>query len=300
MVDVADNIEKPVMHACGHDVHITSQLAAGELLISSREFWTGTVVLLFQPNEERGKGAQAMVDDGLYDEKRHAVPKPDVVFGAHVMPMRAGKINTRKGIFGCSADSYAVTLYGRGGHGSRPHQTVDPVVLASSTVMKLQTIVSRETNPQEPVVVTVGAVQAGSVENVISSEARLLINTRTFTAESKARVKAAISRIVNAESQAAGSPKPPLIEETSSFPLLYNDEVLTERISHVMKDYFGEAFSPEGPISMGSEDFANLAVNIPSCFWNYGGIDPEKWDEAEKNGKVGDIPGMGQPLTFRQ
>jgi amidohydrolase len=293
MVDIADNTEKPVMHACGHDMHITSLLAAGELLNSCRDFWKGTVVLLFQPNEERGAGAQAMVDDGLYDEEKHAIPKPDVVLGSHVMPMKAGKLNTRKGVFGSAADSFSVTLFGRGGHGSRPHTTIDPVVLASSTVMKLQTIVSRETNPQEAVVVTVGALQAGTIENVISGEAKLLINTRTFSAESRTNVRAAIERIINAECQAAGSPRPPLIEETSSFPLLYNDEIVTEIVSQAMEDYFGSNFSPNGPISMGSEDFGNLAISTPSCFWNYGGIDPQMWDDVEKRGKLAEeIPGI--------
>ncbi|KAL8777332.1 MAG: hypothetical protein Q9213_007912 [Squamulea squamosa] len=298
MVDVADGVERPVMHACGHDMHTTSLLAAGELLNSCRESWSGTVVLLFQPNEERGAGAQAMVDDGLYDEGKHAVPKPDVVLGSHVMPMRAGLVNTRKGVFNSTAVSYRVTLFGRGGHGSRPHTTVDPVVLAASTVMKLQTIVSRETNPQEAVVVTVGASQAGAVENVISGEAKLLVNTRAFSAEGRDRVRVAMERIINAECQAAGSPRPPLIEEISSFPLLYNDETTTEFISQAMKDHFGNNFSPNAPISMGSEDFGNLAISTPSCFWNYGGIDPQKWDDVEKRGKLAEeIPGTGASLA---
>lgn len=293
MVDVADDVEKPVMHACGHDLHTTSLLAAGELLNACRSSWSGTVVLLFQPNEERGAGAQAMVDDGLYDEGKHSIPKPDVILGSHVMSMKAGKLNTRKGVFGSAADSYSVTLFGRGGHGSRPHLTIDPVVLASGIVMKLQTIVSRETNPQEVVVVTVGALQAGNVENVISGEAKLLINTRTFDADSRNRVKAAIERIIKAECQAAGCTKPPSIEDTSSFPLLYNDEVVTETISQAMQAYFGRNFSADGPISMGSEDFGNLAIATPSCFWNYGGIDPQLWDDVENRGKLAEeIPGI--------
>ncbi|KAL8976512.1 MAG: hypothetical protein Q9205_007490 [Flavoplaca limonia] len=292
MVDVEDDVERPVMHACGHDMHITSLLAAGDLLLSCRDSWNGTVVLLFQPNEERGAGAQAMVDDGLYDEGKHAVPKPDVVLGSHVMPMKAGYINTRIGVFGSTATSYRVTLFGRGGHGSRPHTTIDPVVLAASTVMKLQTIVSRETNPQEAAVVTVGASQAGTVENVISEEAKLLVNTRAFSADGRDKVRAAMERIINAECQAAGSPRPPLIEETSSFPLLYNDENVTELVSHAMEEHFGSKFSPTAPISMGSEDFGNLAISTPSCFWNYGGIDPQRWDEAEKRGRLPEeIPG---------
>jgi amidohydrolase len=202
-----------------------------ELLHRCRDSWSGIAIFLFQPNEERGAGAQAMVDDGLYDLKKHAIPEPDIILGAHVMPLRAGKLYTRKGVFGSAADSYAVTVYGRGGHGSRPHNTVDPVVLGSSIVMKLQTIVSRETNPLEAVVVTVGSFQAGSAENVISGEATLLINTRTFSPESRARVKSAIERIVNAECQAAGCPKPPRIKETSSFPLLYDQETFSSTCS---------------------------------------------------------------------
>jgi amidohydrolase len=167
MIDITDNVKKPVMHACGHDMHISSLLAASELLHSCRNSWAGTLLILFQPNEEHGAGAQAMVDDGLYEEK-HAIPKPDVVLGGHVMPMRAGVVGTRKGAFGSAANSYKAVLYGRGGHGSRPHMAVDPVVMASSTVLKLQTIVSREIDPQEAVVVTVGALHAGETENVIS------------------------------------------------------------------------------------------------------------------------------------
>lgn len=294
MVDI-DGIEKPVMHACGHDMHVTSLLAATELLHACRHSWAGTLVVLFQPNEERGAGAKAMVDDGLYDEASHGVPKPDVVLGGHVMPMRAGVVSTCGGKFNAAADSFRATLYGRGGHGARPHNTVDPVVLASSTVMRLQTIVSRETDPREAVVVTVGALQAGSVENVISDEATLFINTRTFSGPSRARVRAAIERIINAECAASGSPKPPLIQETSSFPLLYNDEAVTEAVSQAMKDHFGRNFKSDLPVSTGSEDFANLAtpVSAPCCFWNYGGISPQQWDDAESRGKIGEeIPGI--------
>ncbi|KAH0538091.1 hypothetical protein FGG08_005303 [Glutinoglossum americanum] len=294
MVDVADNVEKPVMHACGHDLHMSSLLAASKLLYSCRDFWAGTLLILFQPNEEHGAGAQAMVDDGLYDEGRHAIPKPDVVLGGHVISMRSGRVGTRKGPFNSAANSYKAVLYGRGGHGSRPHMTIDPVVLACSTVLKLQTIVSRESDPQEPVVVTVGALHAGEAENVISEEATLWINTRAFSIRSRDRTKAAIDRIINAECQAAGSPKPPLIEATGFFPLLYNDEATTEVVSQAFEAHFGKSFDPNSPASMGSEDFANLAdpVSAPGCFWNYGGIDPQLWDDAKERGKLEEIPGI--------
>ncbi|EXJ72355.1 hippurate hydrolase [Cladophialophora psammophila CBS 110553] len=293
VLDLSDNIVKPVMHACGHDLHIASLLAASELLSKSRGFWSGTIVVLFQPNEERGAGAQAMVDDGLFDATRHHIPIPDVALGGHVMPMKAGTIKTRKGVMGSAADSLLVTLYGRGGHGSRPHTAVDPVVLASSTVMKLQTIVSRETDPRETVVVTVGSLHAGSAANIISDEAELQINIRTFSSQARQKVREAVERIIDAECRAFGSPKPPLIRHIGSFPLLYNDEAATEVVSREMKNHFGGNFDTDATISTGSEDFANLTspLSIPSVFWNYGGINAQQWDNAVQNGRVEDIPG---------
>jgi amidohydrolase len=294
MIDIIDGVEKPVMHACGHDMHISSLLAASELLFACRAHWKGTLLILFQPNEEHGAGAQAMVSDGLYDPDKHAIPKPDIVLGGHVIPDRVGRLGTRKGVCGSAANSYRVVLHGRGAHGSRPHMSIDPIVMASSAVLKLQTIVSRTTNPQEPVVLTVGAIHSGDAPNIIPATATLLLNTRTFSRTSRDHVLASITRILNAEALAFNAPRLPSIEEIGSFPLLTNDDFVTQTVIDAFAAHFGtDNVNPNAPISMGSEDFANLSdpVGAPGCFWSYGGVEAAVWDEAEKNGRLGEIPG---------
>ena len=271
MKDVADGIEKPVMHACGHDMHITCLLAASEQLGRLKTAWTGTLIVLFQPNEERAAGAKAMVDDGLYSK----IPVPDVVLGQHVMPLRAGIVGNRAGTIMGAADSFKVTLYGRGGHGSMPHRSIDPVVLAANVVLRLQTIVSREVEPSEPAVVTVGSVQAGATENVISSSAELLINVRTTTPLTRDRVLASIRRIIKAECEASNSPKEPLIEETSRFPLTMNDDKVASQLATSFGDYFKQDFDPQTPLVNGSEDVSVLATSVdkPYDFWFIGMAD---------------------------
>lgn len=197
MVDL-EGVEKPTMHACGHDIHITSLLAAASLLYNSRDTWSGTLIFCFQPAEEKGQGAQAMVDDGLYDK----VPIPDVVLGGHVMPQRAGTLGTKRGLMASSADSLKVTLHGKGGHASQPHRLVDPVVMAASTVMRLQTIVSREVDPADTAVVTCACIIAGDAENVVADDAILKLDLRAVNAETRSKVLSSVKRIVNAESMA--------------------------------------------------------------------------------------------------
>lgn len=283
-----DGVTKPVMHACGHDLHVVALLHAVETLYACRHHWRGTLIALFQPDEETGGGAKQMVDEGLYDATKHDVPKPDVVLGGHCMPMRAGRISTRSGVFNSAVDSLRVTVYGRGGHSARPHTTADPVVLASSIVMKLQTIVSRQVNPMESAVVTVGSIQAGTTANVISDQAVLQINTRALSSGLRARLMSSIERMIRAECVAMESPQEPLFEWISSFPLLENDEGLTKVIAKAFGDHFQEAFDTDAPVSMGGEDMAHLAtaVQAPSHFWTFGCIDPEVWDAAEARGTL--------------
>ena len=292
MVDDRDGVTKPVMHACGHDFHITSLLAAAETLIKAMEEWSGTIVFLFQPAEERGIGAQAMVDDGLYDEKKHACPIPDVVLGQHVFPIRAGKVATRPGPAMSAADSYQITVFGRGAHGSMPQVSIDPVLTACHIVTRLQGIVSREVPPNEMAVLTVGSVQAGEAENVIPEEAVIKLNMRTKSEKVRSVMRKAIERIVKAECVAGGCVKEPEIKETSGFPLTDNDPETVKKLDGPMKEYFGDDWNPEMDNALGSEDFNILgsAVGKPYCFWFFGGYDEDKYDALEKDGKLNEMP----------
>ncbi|KAF2420993.1 metal-dependent amidase/aminoacylase/carboxypeptidase [Tothia fuscella] len=297
MQDIEGN-EKPVMHACGHDMHITSLLAAAHLLVKAKDQWTGTLVLVFQPAEERGAGAQAMVDDGLYLK----VPVPDIVLGGHVMPYRTGTLGTRRGTMACAADTFAVTLHGRGGHASQPHRTIDPVVMAAHIIVRLQTVASRETDPSDHAVVSVGTVHAGSVENIISDVAKLSLDIRTLNPKTRDRVLNSVKRIVEAESEASNAPKPPDFVRTRTFPFLQNDEDVTAKLEKSFSEHFptGENGYSSAALRLGgSEDFGVLAtaVNRPACFWTYGGVDPDVWARADKHDRIlEDIPVNHSPF----
>ncbi|KAH7038299.1 peptidase M20D [Microdochium trichocladiopsis] len=292
--------EKPVMHACGHDMHITTLLGAAALLVSCRDHWKGsTLVLAFQPAEERGTGAQAMVDDGLYAPTgRHGVPVPDVVLGAHVVARRAGSVGTRRGLIATSADSLRLTLHGRGAHASMPHRSVDPVVMAASTIMRLQTIVSREVDSAEGgTVVTVASVHAGDAENIIADRADLAIDVRATSQRTRDRVLGRVKAIVKAESEASMATREPEWLTTRAFPLTINDAGVTGELEETFARHFGEGkgqYDRDVARFAASEDFSILAsaVGRPYSFFMYGATDPELWDKAEAEGTIDEtIPG---------
>src|ERR1051326_2570804 len=215
-----------VAHACGHDAHVTCLLGSAQLLAQAPQSWKGNFIALFQPAEEVAGGAKAMVDGGLRDR----IPKPDVAFAQHVLAYPAGKIGTQPGPVLSAGDSVRITFFGKGAHGSMPHNSVDPVVLAALVVLRLQTIVSRETKPGEFAVLTVGSSVAGSKSNIIPDRAVLLLNLRTYDMSVRGHMIDSIERMVKAECEASGSPHPPEFEYFDQYPLTDNDPQVTQKI----------------------------------------------------------------------
>ncbi|MFO7298880.1 MAG: amidohydrolase [Actinomycetes bacterium] len=285
----------PVMHACGHDVHVTCLLGAAERLIETRSEWSGKLILCFQPAEELGEGALAMLEDGLYD----LVPKPDVVLGQHVAPLPAGFIGLRPGDAMAASDSLNITLYGVGGHGSRPEAAVDPVLLAAAVVMRLQGVVSREVSAIDSAVVTVGQIHAGTKNNIIADRATLGLSIRTYDPAVRERVLAAIERIVGAEAAASGSPADPEFVFEQSLPVTHNDPEASARTAAALRTVVGERGVLDPGLITGSEDVSHLATaaGAPLVFWFLGGAEPSLAARIAETGKMpDDVPSNHSPF----
>lgn len=284
----------PVAHACGHDMHVAWMMGASALFARARDAWRGTLIVLFQPGEETAQGARAMIDDGLFSR----FPKPDVVLGQHVMVGPAGTVAGSAGPITSAADSLQIRLFGRGAHGSMPQAAIDPVVMAASTVLRLQTVVSREVAATEAAVVTVGVLQAGTKENVIPDEALIKLNVRTFDEGVRKRVLAAIERIVNAEAEASGAPRPPEITPLDRYPLNVNDKAASDRVAAAFREHFStDRVHHTGP-APASEDFGCFGTewNAPSVFWFVGGTDPAVYEKAKAEGRINELPVNHSPL----
>jgi len=268
-------------------------LIAAEALLAARGSWSGTIVFLFQPAEETGDGAHGMIQDGLYSKDRHDCPIPDMVLGQHVAPIRAGAVATKAGPVMSSSDSLKVTIFGRGGHGSMPHRCIDPVVIASHIVVRLQTIVSRVVPPDEVAVITVGSIHAGEAENVICDRAFFTINIRTLDEEVRKIVLSHVRRTIESEASAGFCEQPPHIEHHMSLPVTANAATATnQQLQHTFQSHFGGNFAIMPKSSLASEDFSVLASEIgkPYYFWLFGGVDQQQWDTLAAANKLDTLP----------
>lgn len=272
----------PVMHACGHDVHMASLVATGEIMARSKSTWHGTLMLIGQPAEETIGGAEAMVHDGLFTR----FSKPDVAVALHVgNELPAGMVSITPGIYNTNADSLRITIYGKGGHGAAPHTTVDPIVIAARAILDFQTIVSREIKPGEMGVVTVGYIRAGTKNNIIPDEAEMGLTVRTYKQEVRQQILAAITRMTKAQAAAANAPREPVIDRYEGADAVYNDPKLAERLRAPLEAALGKSnVVIEGPISP-SEDFSVFVEQgVPGFYFSLGGADPEKYAQAQASG----------------
>jgi amidohydrolase len=281
-----------VGHMCGHDLHMSALVATASVMAHSRNSWQGTLMLVGQPAEETISGASAMIRDGLFTR----FPRPDDLLALHVTnELPAGKVGVASGTYDSNADSLRITIFGKGGHGSAPHTAIDPVVIAARTVIALQTITSREVKPGEFAVVTVGYLHAGTKNNIIPDQAELGLTIRTYKSEVRKQILEAVTRIANAEAQAAGAARAPLIEHPEKADAVYNDPTLTQRLRAVLEGTLAkENVVSEDPIAA-SEDFSVLVEQgIPGFYLSLGGADPQKLQEARAAGTQ--LPSNHSPL----
>jgi len=273
----------PVMHACGHDVHVTGLVGAATLLARAKDSWRGTLVLIGQPAEELGVGARAMIADGLLTR----FPRPDFAVAVHQTPaLPTGRIGIVPGYALAASNTVEITVHGRGGHAAFPHLTIDPVLLASRVVVALQGIVAREVNPIDPAVITVGSIHGGTKANVIPSDVKLQLTVRSYKDQVQKQLLAAIQRVARGEAIASGAPKEPTVSVLDEgAPSTYNDPVLARRLREILTQALGNQAVTDFPPVMGFEDFSEFAVaGIPGSYLWVGSAAPTVFEEARARG----------------
>jgi hippurate hydrolase len=282
-----------VMHACGHDIHMASLIAVARFLAANKNAWSGRIVFLCQPAEERGAGASAMLADGLLTR----FPRPDFAVALHDAPdLATGKVQILPGFANANVDSVDITIKGRGGHGAQPHTAIDPIVIAARLVLDLQTVVSREMKPTEPAVITAGSIHGGTKHNIISDECRLQLTVRSYSPEVRKKLEEAIRRKAAAAAASAGAP-PPEVSMSEGTPSLYNDPALTERVTAVLRGALGESNVEPGEPSMGGEDFSQYGLaGVPICMFRVGAVNQSRLDDfAARNEPP---PPLHSPLFY--
>lgn len=282
----------PVMHACGHDLHMASLLGTAEIMAKSKNTWHGTLMLIGQPAEETVGGAEGMIRDGLFTR----FPKPDVAVALHVgNNLPAGMVAITPGTYNSNSDSLRITIYGKGGHGAMPQTTVDPIVIAARTIVTLQTIASREVKPGELAIVTVGYIRAGTKNNIIPDQAEMGLTVRTYKADVRKQVLGAIERIAKAEAAAAGAPREPSVDRYEGTDSVYNNPALAERLRVPLETALGKSNVVTAEPITPSEDFSYLVEQgIPGFYFSLGGADPQKFAEAKAAGAS--LPSNHSPL----
>ncbi len=281
-----------VAHACGHDLHMAAWCGTAELMARNKSRWHGTLILIAQPAEEILKGARAMLGDGLFKK----FPKPDFALAVHdAAHLPSGQVGYIPGYGQASSDSVNITVYGRGGHGAEPQNTVDPIVIASRIVVALQTIVSREMDPRDPAVITVGSFHGGTKNNIIPDEVQLKLTVREYREDIRKKLLAAIKRVVKGEALAGGAPREPLVTQVAGANAAFNDPVLTNRVADALRKSLGAKNVVLIRPSMTSEDFSEFALaGVPSAMFYIGAVEPGKFKAAKASGKQ--LPGLHSSL----
>jgi hippurate hydrolase len=282
----------PVMHACGHDVHMTAWIGAATTLASDRKNWSGTLMMVAQPAEEVGGGASGMLADGLFTR----FPKPDAALAIHDSDaLPAGTVGIKAGPLLASADSVDIVVHGKGGHGARPNNTIDPIVITATIVLGLQTLVSRENDPFDPAVVTVGSIHGGTKHNIIPDDVRMQLTVRAYKPEVRERLLRGIERIARAEAQAANAPKPPDVTVSDGTPVTVNDAVLAMRVATALRKALGDARVREAVPITAAEDFSRYAESgVPILMMWVGAVNPEALERARRDGTM--LPGLHSTL----